>query len=331
MTQPLDIAIIGDLCADDDYFHDVQPASNFSETNLFYYAGKSASGKTVGGIIRVANRPNQGYAEATVLYFPGDGSALFNYERPEISDNKSWRVSGWELDVITPGGVEFRSAYDGDALHLKDPHLLATPKRAYQEPRRKLALEFTHFGKSPMAEFKYKKDNMDPSMQAISDTKGLHQLTSFSGSVAIGGNAAEHVEGYGWRDHNWGPRNWQAFPRHAFYTANFGQERGFVLFQTEGGMGYFMHEGPDRLYEVTDLNMVTTYKEDDREPASMRAEITLENGASHIVEGQQTGFIPLRNRRDDMTTHLGYSLWNYQLDGTYDGNGIAEHMSQSKA
>ena len=67
MNQPLDIAIIGDLCADDDYFHDVQPASNFSETNLFYYAGKSASGKTVGGIIRVANRPNQGYAEATVL------------------------------------------------------------------------------------------------------------------------------------------------------------------------------------------------------------------------------------------------------------------------
>lgn len=330
MKKPLDIAIMGDICAEDDYLHEIQPASNFCESNLFYYAGKTASGKTVGGIIRVANRPNQEYAEATVLYFPGDGSAMFHYERPEISDNTSWKVSGWDLDVITPGGVAFKSAYKGKALYLKDSRLLANPKVAYQQPKLDLALELTHFGKSPLVQFKYNKKLDDPVQQDISDTKGLHQLTSFSGSISIGDSEAELIEGHGWRDHNWGPRNWQAFPKHVFYTANFGDECGFVLFKTDGGLGYFMHQGPDKLFEVTALDIVTEYEDDGREPKSMRAEVTLDNGARHIIEGQQVGYIPLRNRRDEMTTHLGYSLWNYQLDGKQDGCGIAEHLSQSK-
>lgn len=329
MNKPPNIAILGDLRAEDDFPHAVQSAENFSESNLFYYAGKTDSGRIVGGIIRVANRPNQGYAEATVLYFPGNGSAYFNYERPEISDNTSWQVSGWDLDVIAPGGIAFKSAFDGDALHLEDPRLLATPKLAYQQPRHALKLALTHLGKSPMVEFAYKKDDMDDSMQDIAHTKGLHQLTSFSGSVAIGEAAAESVAGYGWRDHNWGPRNWQAFPRHAFYTGNFGEARGFVLFQTAGGFGYFMHDGPGKAYDVTALNMVTQYAEDDREPVSMRADVTLDNGATHVIEGQKLDFIPLRNRRDGLTTHLGYSLWTYQLDGQHEGLGIAEHMSQS--
>lgn len=330
MKASSNIAIIGDICAEDDHLHAVQPVENFIESNLFYYAGETASGKTVGGIIRVANKPNQGHADATVLYFPGDGSALFNFENPEIADNTSWRASGWALDVVTPGGVEFRSTYAGTALQLKDPHLLATPKVAYQQPRLDFALDLTHVGKSPMVEFRYKNDSLKgPGAQDISATKGIHQLTALSGSVAVGGNEAESIEGYGWRDHNWGPRNWQAFPRHAFYTANFGDDSGFVLFKTEGGLGYFMHDGPDTAFEVTALDMVTEYKEDGREPRSVRADVTLENGERHTIEGHQAGFIPLRNRRGDVTTHLGYSLWKYQLDGKRDGCGIAEHLSQS--
>lgn len=336
MKNPLDIAIIGNLFADDDYPHEVQSVENFLESNLFYYAGKTSSGKTVGGIIRVANRPNQGYAEATVLYFTGDGSALFQYERPEISDNKSWKVSGWDIDVVTPGGIEFSSVYKGKAVHLKDPRLLANPKVAFKEPKRELALDLTHYGKSPMVEFGYastKKLDDDPAMKDISATRGIHQLTSISGSIAIDGNTPESISGFGWRDHNWGPRNWQAFPRHAFYTGNFGEERGFVLFKTqsEEGLGYFMHEGPDKIFEVTALEMDTEYGDDDLEPKSMRAKVTLDNGSTHTIEGQQADYIPLRNRRDGMTTHLGYSLWNYQLDGEQVGSGIAEHITQRKA
>lgn len=329
MKRPSSITLLGDLTAEDDYFHDTQSAPNFVETCLFYYAGKTSSGQIAGGIMRVANKPNEAIADATLLYFPGDGSALFNFERPQISGNTSWQVSGWDLDVITPGGIEFKSAYKGKAVHLKDPHLLETPKLAFKEPRRNLDLDLRHFGKSPVAEFKYNRDKMEPGMEDILNTKGLHQLTAFTGSIRIGEDPTETIEGYGWRDHNWGPRNWQAFPKHAFYTGNFEEDRGFVLFKTKGGRGYFMQDGPNKLYEVTDLEMVTEYLENEREPQSMRAKICLENGAKHLVEGQKIDFIPLRNRRDNMTTHLGYSLWRYQLDGKYDGLGVAEHMSQS--
>lgn len=329
MSKPLDIAIVGDIKADDDYLHEVQSADNFSESNLFYYAGTSSTGKSVGGIIRVANRPNQGFAEATVLYFAGDGSALFQYERPEIANNDSWKVSGWDLDVVTPGGIEFSSAYQGKALHLKDPHLLENPKLAYQEPKVNLSLQMNHYGKSPMAEFRYNKKIDDPRQQDIKDTRGIHQLTSFSGSVAVGDSPAESISGFGWRDHNWGPRNWQAFPRHAFYTGNFAEGQGFVLWKTEGGLGYFMHDGPDKIYEVTALDIVTEYEADGREPKSMKAQVTLDNGATHTIEGHKIAYIPLRNRRGETTTHLGYSMWNYQLNGKQEGSGIAEHLSQS--
>lgn len=330
MHPPQKVAIIGNISAEDDFPHGTQAAENFVETNLFYYAGKTASGKITGGIIRVANKPNQGQADGTILYFPGDGSALFNFESPEISANTAWRVAGWDLDVITPGGIEFSAAYQGQAFHLTDPHMLANPKRAFQQPKVNLALSMTHIGKSPMVEFKYKNDKMDVGMKDIAETKGLHQLTEFSGAVTLGDAPQEAITGFGWRDHNWGPRNWQAFPKHAFYTGNFNETSGFVLFQTEGGKGYFMHDGPETLHEVIELDMVTDYLEDGREPVAMRADIHLDNGARHRVESQKIDFIPLRNRRENMTTHLGYSLWRYQLDGDEEGFGIAEHMSQSK-
>ena len=328
MQKPQKVAIIGNIRAEDDYVHDTQNADNFVETNLFYYAGKTASDKIVGGIIRVANKPNQGQADGTILYFPGDGSALFNFENPDISENRNWQVAGWDLNVVKPGGFEYGAAYQGQAFHLSVPHLLAEPKRAFKQPKVNLDLRMTHIGKSPMVEFKYNIDKMDAGMQAISDTKGLHQLTSFAGSVALGDAPQEAITGFGWRDHNWGPRNWQAFPKHAFYTGNFNDANGFVLFQTEGGKGYFMHDGPETLHQVVELDMVTDYLEDGREPVAMRADIRLDNGAHHVVEGQKIDFIPLRNRRENMTTHLGYSLWRYQLDGGEEGFGIAEHMSQ---
>ena len=331
MPESLDIAIIGDISAEDDYLHPVQAAPDFCETNLFYYAGKTTTDKILGGIIRVANRPNLGYAEGTVLYFPGDGSALFKYDRPEKSDNSSWRVSDWDIDVVTPGGVEFSSSFNGSALHLQDPKLLETPKLAFQQPSVDLKLELSHFGKSPVVEFMYKGDTKAPDMKSIASTKGLHQLTAVTGAVALGDQTAERLSGYGWRDHNWGPRNWQAFPRHAFYTGNFGVERGFVLFKSDGGSGYFMHEGPGKIDAVTALDMKTEYKGDDREPASMRADLTLESGDTHVIEGQQLCYIPLRNRRDNLTTHLGYSLWHDQLNGQQEGYSIAEHLSQSMA
>lgn len=102
-----------------------------------------------------------------------------------------------------------------------------------------------------------------------------------------------------------------------------------MLWKTEGGLGYFMHDGPDEIYEVTALDIATEYEADGREPKSMKAKVTLDNGTTHTIVGRKIAYIPLRNRRGETTTHLGYSMWDYQLNGMQEGSGIAEHLSQS--
>ncbi len=56
--------------------------------------------------------------------------------------------------------------------------------------------------------------------------------------------------------------------------------------------------------------------------------MTLDNGEEHVVEGKVTGFIPLRNRRAGMFTHIGEGMTEYTLDGERVGYGLSEYLDQ---
>ena len=56
----------------------------------------------------------------------------------------------------------------------------------------------------------------------------------------------------------------------------------------------------------------------------------LENGESHTIEGRVTGFIPLRNRRSGMFTHIGEGMTEYTHDGTRKGYGLSEYLDQTE-
>ena len=58
-----------------------------------------------------------------IVYNP-DGSALFNYKKPEISSNDGWDAGGVKVDVVTPGET-LRTRYDGSAVYLADPRAMA--------------------------------------------------------------------------------------------------------------------------------------------------------------------------------------------------------------
>ena len=60
------------------------------------------------------------------------------------------------------------------------------------------------------------------------------------------------------------------------------------------------------------------------------AKITLEGGATHILEGKVKGFIPLRNRRSGMFTHIGEGMTEYTLDGVRQGYGLSEYLDQAE-
>lgn len=325
------IPIIGKLAPADDYTHPIEAAENFSESSLFHFAAELDEGGLAGGLIRVANRPNQGYAECTLLIWLPGGRTLFDFQRPKISGNDGWHASNWKIDVLEPGGVKYRTRYEGDVLDLQDGRLMLDPKLAFAQPRIGVRFDLTHYGKAPLTEFAHHKSLDLPAERERYGTSSMQQLIRCEGEMCLGDAPAIALRGLGWRDHSWGARNWQGFTEHVFLTGNFGVEEGFSLWETLDGVGYYFHRGINQIDEVESLSISTEYAEDGLEPTSLVADILLESGQRHRLTGCQVGYIPLRNRRDEMETTLGYSLWRYELDGKKSGYGLGEFLRQSWA
>jgi hypothetical protein len=75
------------------------------------------------------------------------------------------------------------------------------------------------------------------------------QLVAGAGTITVGDDTWQ-VDGFGLRDHSWGPRYWQAPWYYRWLTANFGAEFGFMgsriaSRQSEGIRGGFVWDGND--------------------------------------------------------------------------------------
>ena len=103
------VAVFGDITAQDDYTHPLGPESNFNESMYFNFFDRA---KNAGGFVRLGNRANEGYAEMTLTLYQPDGSVLFQYKRPEISNNDAMDAGGMRFEVIE-GLEKLRTTYDG--------------------------------------------------------------------------------------------------------------------------------------------------------------------------------------------------------------------------
>ena len=117
------VTIVGNLKPEDDYTHPLGPEENFNESVYFNFFDQQ---QNRGGFIRIGNRANEGYAEMTVIIFNPDGSALFNYKKPEIDNNDSWNAGGARVEVVIPGD-HVRTVYEGSALFMTDPKDMKEP------------------------------------------------------------------------------------------------------------------------------------------------------------------------------------------------------------
>ncbi|RYY28475.1 MAG: hypothetical protein EOP62_04595 [Sphingomonadales bacterium] len=328
------IPIIGPITAADDHVHPIEEAENFSESSLFYFSGTdAATGKLIGGLTRVANRPNEEHSECTILIWLPDGSALFDFQRAENSRNDGWEIADWQHKTEIAGGVRFSTIYEGRALHLAEPRMLAEPRKAFAEPRENLRVALVHDGISPLMHLAYHRPLESEEERARAKERfgssGLHQFIQTHGTIALGAAESIAFQGFGWRDHNWGPRNWQGYTNHVFMTGNLGAEQGFALFAPGDGQGYAFHRGTQQCFDIAELDIETDYADDGREPIRMRTAFKLSNGERHNVVSEQHGYIPLRNRKHGQVTTLGYSLWRHVMDGHLVGSGLAEHLTQN--
>ncbi len=316
------VTIIGNVKPEDDYTHPLGPEENFNESVYFNFFDRE---KRQGGFIRMGNRANEGHAEMTVIVYQPDGSALFNYKRPQITTNDGWDAGGCKIEVLVPG-EKIKTSYEGSVVYLKDPREMREPSVAFKEnPHKRLKLELIHEGVGPI--YGHVADPSDSSNQFA--RAHYEQHMKVSGTLQVDDEPPMTITGHGLRDHSWGPRYWQSTPSYRWITGNFGDDMGMVVSIVGDRVGGVFHIG-DTLARITDVKLDTSYEGNTNYHNGLSATITLEGGAVHKLEGKVTGFIPLRNRRAGAFTHIGEGMTEYTLDGVRKGYGLSEYLDQAE-
>ncbi len=316
---PGGIRIYGNIRPEDDYTHPLGPEENFNESVYFNFFDRE---QNRGGFVRIGNRANEGYAEVTAIVWNPDGSAVFNYLKPEIDNNDGWQAGGLEINVVEPG-ERLTTRFAGRAVYLADPRAMADPGKAFKEnPHQELVIDLTHDAVGPL--YGHVGEPGDGNDFARAHTE---QHMRVAGSISLDG-VQQPFSGWGLRDHSWGPRYWQSTPSYRWITGNFGDDLGMIVRtngQGEGG-GLF-HEG-QVLKRIQHTRLETEYEPGTRFHKRLRATLTMEDGAERVLEGRVMGFIPLRNRRKGSNTHVGEGMTEYTLDGERVGYGLSEYLDQ---
>jgi hypothetical protein len=318
----------------DEYMHPLEEATNFNESMYFNVYDPA---QHVGGFLRLGNRANEGYAELTTCLYLPDGRVAFMFNRPKIADNDAFDAGGTRFEVVTPF-EELRTTYDGKVAMLTDPLQMADPRQAFTEnPWVEAHVDLVHSGVSPMYGGEPVNDDGSPLKE---DHSGGFARGHYEQHMAVQGTirVAEDewkVEGFGLRDHSWGPRFWQTPWWYRWLTANFGDDFGFVvsIIASRGGGrrygGMVLREGE---YEhITAATISTDWEGSDQYHRSLRATATTAKG-TYEISGKVLNLIPLRNRRttpdgDELVTRISEGMTEWSCNGQ-TGYGLSEYLDQ---
>lgn len=314
------VRIIGNIKPEDDYTHELGPEPNFNESVYFNFFDPV---QNRGGFVRIGNRANEGYAEMTVIVWNPDGSAYFNYKKPEIAHNDAWNAGGLSIEILTPA-EKVRTRYEGSALFMIDPMQMQDPGQAFKNnPRETLVIDLEHEAVGPL--YGHVGEPGDGNEFARSHTE---QHMKVQGHLTLGAGDPIAFSGWGLRDHSWGPRFWQATPSYRWLTGNFGDDLGMVITTNGEGVGRGLFQQGDALVRIESAQITTDYRPDSLFHEGLLVDCTLEDGSHRQITGQVMGYIPLRNRRGGQNTHVGEGMTRYTLDDGRVGYGLSEYLTQ---
>lgn len=323
VTQP---QVYGDIQPEDDYTHPLGPEKNFNESMYFNFFDNRAER---GGFLRIGNRANEGYAEVTLTIYQPDGTVLFNWKRPEIAHNEGFDAGGMRFETIEPL-VRLRTTYEGSAVFLTDPRQMAEPGQAFrQNPHKKVSLDLLHEAVGPV----YGSTGADRKIENPDQEFArahYEQHMRVTGTLTIDGETFD-VDAYGLRDHSWGPRYWQAIHSYRWLTCSFGPELNVMVSEVSRTPAERMQSGVvirnGEMKRVTSVEIDSRFEAGTPYHTGMTARLGLEDGETLELQGTVKAFIPLRNRREGMVTHIGEGMTQYRLLGR-TGLGISEYLDQ---
>ena len=315
----------------DEYMHELGPESNFNES-MYFNLYDPAQG--VGGWFRCGNRANEGYAEMTVCLYLPDGRVAFMYKRPEIDSNDAFDAGGIRFDVLEPF-KRLNVSYTGKVVVLDEPLQMADPKTAFtNNPYAECEVRIQYTGVSAMFGGEPDEPHEKPGEEFA---KGHYeQLIAGIGTIRVGDEEWE-VDGFGLRDHSWGPRYWQAPWYYRWLTANFGPDFGFMGSRIarrdgEGTRGGFVWED-GKLHLCHDFEIATDWQGADTYHQHISATLRSKD-KEWKVSGKVLNLIPLRNRRPDpstgdmLVTRISEGMTEWTLDDGRTGYGLSEYLDQ---
>jgi len=305
--------------------HELGPEPTFNESMYFNVYDPS---KHMGGFMRIGNRANEGYAEMTVCLYLPDGRVAFMFNRPKISDNSAFDAGGLRFEVVRPF-EELHVSYQGSVVLLDDPLQMAEPRTAFKEnPSAQAEISLAFGGLSSM--FGGESDETHEAEGEEFARGHYEQLVSGVGSITVGDDTWE-IDGFGLRDHSWGPRTWQAPWYYRWLTANFGPNFGFMASRVArkegpGTRGGFVWDGTAMHY-CNDVEISTGWRGEDSYHDTVT--VALRSGDQEWkAVGKVLSLIPLRNRREGMITRISEGMTCWTTDDQRVGYGLSEYLDQ---
>ena len=311
----------------DEYMHELEADPSFNESMYFNFFDPDAR---LGGFFRLGNRANEGRAEMTATFYLPDGRVLFNFDRPQIAHNDAFDAGGMRFEVLEPA-QRLRTTYSGKVLDLREPRAMADPRRAFKEsPRRQVSLDLVHDAVGPM--YGGQADREEREREASQQFAKAHyeQHMAVKGALHIEGETLE-IEGFGLRDHSWGPRFWQAIHSYEWLTLNFGPDFGAMVSIIRRDPSHERVHGVvvrgDSLVPIKTAEVTAEYEDDGLFHRRVIARLETVAGERLEIDGKVVSFIPLRNRRDGMVTHIGEGMTEWRC-GDRTGYGLSEFLRQ---
>jgi hypothetical protein len=315
----------------DEYMHRPDDSSNFNES---VYVNGFDPRTRVGGWMRLGNRVNEGYAELSVMLYLPDGRVAVQFGRPEITSNDAFDAGGLNYGVDDPLSVVHMS-YDGEVLLLDDPSVLRDPRTMFKTaPRAPARVHLQATGVSPI----HGGEPTAPEHESLMyygphfSQGHFNQHTQVTGTIDVDGESVS-IDGFGWRDHSWGPRYWQAIWAYRLFLVTFGPDRALMLLKNMYPDGTSRRFGvlliDDAYEEVTDLDLSTTWSAD-HDPESMVLGVRTAQRTA-LIEGRVLKMSPLRNRRrvdgELLVSRVAEGFTEFSWDGL-TGLGMTEYIER---
>lgn len=320
---------MGTLLTDaDEGVHPKGSATNWNESR---YIDVWDARQKVGGWFRIGNRPNEGRAEVSACINLPDGATAFWFERAKIADNTL--TSGDQQWEIVKPWYENRVRQRGPAMLLADTWLLKDPKAAFTTaPRTTIDVDLRCFSTGLADVMGSDQDHIGKIFLPGQADFHYQHLTRVEGRVRVG-DREWHVNGWGGKDHSWGPRNWHAKIYLRWLIAGIDDRNGFMLVRAVGPTkrtrsGYVLRDG--RFTVVDDFEMKNVYAGGPNHELK-GVEVAIRTGADvWRATGTPRAWLPLRHLQkgehgEDVTLRIVKSPADWRFDDGRVGEGMLEY------